>query len=138
MVSPDSAAVREVLQDSMEGWRQLDADLVLSTVSKRKIFIWGTDEDETWDTFEEFTRAVRRQVRKFENPSYEWETGHPVVRVRGDMAYAFGNQLITIKSGAETVKASMRSSFVLERDRSEWAIVHSHYSVGQTDRVVDY
>ena len=138
MVNPDSGAVRKVLQDSIDGWRQLNADMVLSTISKNETFIWGTDEDETWKDFEEFAGAVHRQVEAFENTSYEWEEGHPEVRVYGDMAYAFGVQEVTVKSGHETVKAKMRTSFVLERYESEWAIVHAHYSVGQSDRVVKY
>ena len=135
----DANAVGEVIQRSVDGWQQLSAETVLSTVAQRPdIVIWGTDRKERWDGFDAFERAVREQVAAFSNPSYKWENGDPKIWTNGDVAWACGDLHVSIEAGDEVWSGTMRSSFVLERHTGDWKIVHAHYSLGQEDPAVEY
>ena len=135
----DKAAVLAVVEASVDGWRQLDADKILSTVARRDdVLIWGTDSDEVWVGFDAFSEAVEEQIGAFENPSYEWESGDPKIWMLGDAALAYGELRVSIDSAGQRWHSTMRSTFVLQQETTGWLIIHSHYSIGQTERVVDY
>jgi len=131
--------VRAVVDKSVDGWRLLDAEKILSTVAQRDdVLIWGTDADEIWVGFDAFSDAVGQQIEAFENPSYEWGSEDPKIWVFGDAALAVGELQVSIDSAGKRWHSLMRSTFVLLREANGWVIVHSHYSVGQSDRVVEY
>jgi ketosteroid isomerase-like protein len=127
------------VEASVDGWRQLAAEKILSTVARRDdLLIWGTDADEVWVGFDAFSEAVEEQIEAFDNPSYEWGSGDPKIWMLRDAALMCGELHVSIDSAGQRWHSTMRSTFVLQHETDGWVIIHSHYSVGQSERVVEY
>lgn len=139
MSDADEKQVLEVLQRFVNGWEQLDAEKILSTIAERDdTVIWGTDLVEYWVGYEAFAEAVYVQVAAFSNPVYAWSKGDPRVWVSGDAAWGCGDLEVSLDTEEEQWRATMRSTFVLQLEDADWRIVHAHFSIGQEEPVVDY
>lgn len=121
------------------GWEKMDLQKILASVSKTEdMLMYGTDLDERWIGHDALVEPTRAMTKAYSNAIYTWGENEPMVWVRGPVGWVCGNLSIDFDFEGQTIRAVMRSTFVVTQEDSGWKIAHAHFSIGQEDPVADY
>ncbi len=125
-------SVHEVIETFRRGWEKLDADQVLSTISRHDdLVLYGTDQVEHWIGFDSLVEPFRIMTTKMGNPVYKWGQDEPRIWVRGDVGWACGVLELRFEDMGEPRLLLMRSTFVTTRLDGKWLIAHAHFTIGK-------
>lgn len=122
-----------------QGFRSRDALAIINSIADREdVIVIGTDESEYWIGRSSLVKPFKAMVAAFHEEHVRWADADPVVRINGDAAWVVGRISVTVVIGSTSVVSDMRATFVLERSREAWEIVHAHFSVPPAQPVVGY
>jgi ketosteroid isomerase-like protein len=140
-VQADKAAVRAILDSMVVAMETNNLDIMTRIVSHSpdNVFL-GTDSAERWVGYESFIDATKRVFASVE-PGSQMTLRDVVVGVSkgGDAAWvSFLCDYKGKSQGQPFAFSGLRGTAVLEKQNSNWSIVHIHDSVPVSGQAVKY
>jgi uncharacterized protein (TIGR02246 family) len=140
-VQADKAAVRAIVDSLMIATQTNNLDIFarIFSHSPDNVF-FGTDSAERFVGYESLIEATKRQVASVESGG-QMTLRDVVIGISTDGDAAWVSYLADWKGktqGQAFSLSGLRSTLVLEKQNSEWSIVHAHGSVPVSGQAVKY
>lgn len=93
---------------------------------------FGTASDELYIGGSTYLAAMERlHTQTIPDVEFEFLPGFPIIQSRDAMAWATGKALVSgTAPNGRYFEIQTRITFILEKNKGAWQIVHSHYSIG--------
>src|ERR671924_1309490 len=127
-ISPTYQAVKSVLEDWAESYRQRDMKRLLAAVSPDPdVSMYGTGADEKRIGLAGIQAQAERDWSQTESSAFV--LNEPAISAAGSVAWAAADAVFQLTAGGGEMALPARFTAVLEKRDDQWLLVQAHFSL---------
>lgn len=120
--------IKKILAEMATSFAEKNSEKYMNLFAKKAdIVIYGSQEGEKWTSLKDYLESVNRNWAYAEKitVTYDWLT----INNSGDVAWIATDVIFKSKIGKQTMSVSGRMTAVFVREKDNWKIAQSHFSM---------